>query len=104
MTSVQPTVDAINRSLQAYGFNGFSIVPSPKDDKRYQIKRPNGSIASETLSEGEETFISFLYYVYKLPYRLKYVNNRQLKRKNLRRKCEISYSLSVVRCHSKAQD
>ena len=64
VTSVQPTVDAINRSLQAYGFNGFSIVPSPKDDKRYQIKRPNGSIASETLSEGEETFISFLYYVY----------------------------------------
>lgn len=64
VTSVQPTVDAINRSLCAYGFNGFSIVPSPDDDKRYQIKRPNGTIASETLSEGEETFISFLYYVY----------------------------------------
>ena len=64
VTSVQPTVDAINRSLQAYGFNSFRIVPSPEDDKRYQIMRPNGSIASETLSEGEETFISFLYYVY----------------------------------------
>lgn len=64
VTSVQPTADAINRSLRAYGFNGFSIVPSPNDEKKYQIKRPNGTIASETLSEGEETFISFLYYVY----------------------------------------
>ena len=64
ITSVQPTVDAINRSLKAYGFEGFSVVPSPVDPNRYQIKRPNGDIATETLSEGEETFISFLYFVY----------------------------------------
>lgn len=64
ITSVQPTVDAINRSLKAYGFEGFSIVPSPEDGNRYQIKRPNGEVATETLSEGEETFISFLYFMY----------------------------------------
>jgi len=64
ITSVQPTVDAINRSLKAYGFEGFSIVASPQDSNRYQIKRPNGEIATETLSEGEETFISFLYFMY----------------------------------------
>lgn len=64
ITSVQPTVDSINRALKAYGFEGFSIVPAEEDANRYQIKRPNGEIATETLSEGEETFISFLYFMY----------------------------------------
>jgi wobble nucleotide-excising tRNase len=64
LTSVQPTVDSINRSLKAYGFEGFSITASPEDPNRYQIKRPNGDIVKETLSEGEETFISFLYFMY----------------------------------------
>lgn len=64
ITSVQPTVDSINRALKAYGFEGFSIVPAIEDSNRYQIKRPNGEVATETLSEGEETFISFLYFMY----------------------------------------
>ena len=64
ITSVQPTVDSINRALKAYGFEGFSIVPADEDSNRYQIKRPTGEIATETLSEGEETFISFLYFMY----------------------------------------
>lgn len=29
ITSVQPTVDEINRSLASYGFTNFKIVPSP---------------------------------------------------------------------------
>ena len=64
ITSIQPTVDSINRALKAYGFEGFSIVPADEDANRYQIKRPTGEIATETLSEGEETFISFLYFMY----------------------------------------
>lgn len=64
ITSVQPTVDAINRSLRAYGFDGFSIVSSKDEPNKYQIMRSNGTIATDTLSEGEETFISFLYFVY----------------------------------------
>ena len=63
MSSVQPTVDEINRLLKAYGFNNFKIVPSPTKDNCYQIQRPDGSLASNTLSEGEETFISFLYFL-----------------------------------------
>ena len=63
MTSVQPTVDEINRSLTAYGFNNFYIAPSPQNANMYQIKRPDGTLASNTLSEGEETFITFLYYL-----------------------------------------
>lgn len=64
VTSVQPTVDAINRSLKAYGFEGFEIVASKESPNQYQIMRPNGVIATDSLSEGEETFISFLYFVY----------------------------------------
>lgn len=64
ITSVQPTVDAINRSLKAYGFEGFEIVASKENPNQYQIMRPNGVIATDSLSEGEETFISFLYFVY----------------------------------------
>ena len=63
VTSVQPTVDEINRSLAAYGFNNFYIAPSTQNANMYQIKRLDGTLVSNTLSEGEETFITFLYYL-----------------------------------------
>lgn len=63
ITSVQPTVDEINRSLRSYGFTNFQIVPSPTQKNAYQIQRMDGTLASNTLSEGEETFISFLYFL-----------------------------------------
>lgn len=63
ITSIQPTIDEINRSLRAYGFDGFSIQASGYGDNCYQIIRPDGSPAAKTLSEGEETFIAFLYFM-----------------------------------------
>ncbi|MEE1138452.1 MAG: AAA family ATPase [Acutalibacteraceae bacterium] len=63
VTSVQPTVDEINRSLKSYGFTNFQIVPSPTKENSYQIQRMDGTLATNTLSEGEETFISFLYFL-----------------------------------------
>ena len=63
ITSVQPTVDEINRLLKAYGFENFKIAPSPEQENFYQIQRPDGTLASNTLSEGEETFIAFLYFM-----------------------------------------
>lgn len=63
ITSVQPAVDEINRSLKSYGFTNFNIVPSPVQANAYQIQRMDGTPASKTLSEGEETFISFLYFL-----------------------------------------
>lgn len=63
ITSVQPTVDEINRSLKSYGFTNFKIVPSPAQANAYQIQRMDGTLATNTLSEGEETFISFLYFL-----------------------------------------
>lgn len=56
-------IDGIFTLGKAYGFNNFKIVPSPTKENTYQIQRPDGSLASNTLSEGEETFISFLYFL-----------------------------------------
>ncbi|HPF41687.1 MAG TPA: AAA family ATPase [Phycisphaerae bacterium] len=64
-TSVRPTVDAINALLKKFGFDGFNL--SLTDDERYyRLVRPNGEIATETLSEGEKTFVVFLYFYYLL--------------------------------------
>ncbi|MGI6237975.1 MAG: AAA family ATPase, partial [Candidatus Excrementavichristensenella sp.] len=46
-----------------YGFTNFKIVPSPVQPNAYQIQRIDGTLATNTLSEGEETFISFLYFL-----------------------------------------
>ncbi len=62
VTSVQPTIDEINRLLISYGFLNFKIVPSTEEGF-YQIQRENGELAESTLSEGEITFITFLYYL-----------------------------------------
>lgn len=62
VTSIQPTIDEINRILKSYGFLNFAIVPT-KEDGFYQIQREDGTIAETTLSEGEITFITFLYYL-----------------------------------------
>lgn len=63
VTSVQPSVDEINRLLKSYGFLNFEIVPSQIEANQYQILRQDGTTAESTLSEGEATFITFLYYL-----------------------------------------
>jgi len=62
VTSIQPTIDEINRILKSFGFLNFEIVPT-EEEGFYQIQREDGSIAEATLSEGEITFITFLYYL-----------------------------------------
>lgn len=62
-TGVQPAVDEMNRTLKAYGFINFEILPSESLENHYVIKRQNGELAFESLSEGEVTFITFLYFV-----------------------------------------
>lgn len=62
VTSIQPTINEINRILKSYGFLNFSIVPA-KEEGFYQIEREDGTIAETTLSEGEITFITFLYFL-----------------------------------------
>lgn len=60
-TSVQPTVDAINQLLLSFGFHGFSIAHVPNTTS-YKLVRADGSEAMRTLSEGEKTFVTFLYF------------------------------------------
>lgn len=62
ITSIQPTIDEINRTLKSFGFLSFEIIAS-EEDGFYQLQRENGDIAESTLSEGEETFITFLYFL-----------------------------------------
>ena len=64
ITSVLPTVRSINETLKQFGFTNFMIVETGDGTNQYQIQREDGTIATQTLSEGELTFISFLYYMH----------------------------------------
>ena len=64
-TSVQPTIDAINALLLSFGFQGFSLAKTASGTS-YKLIRSDGSDAKATLSEGEKTFVTFLYFYYLL--------------------------------------
>ena len=61
VTNIQSSIDEINKSLQAYGFTNFTIVPH--DNHYYRVSRTTGEDVIGTLSEGEVTFLTFLYYM-----------------------------------------
>lgn len=65
ITSVQPTADAINEILSSFGFQNFKLAKVP-DSPLYKLVRPDGTDAKETLSEGERTFVTFLYFYHRL--------------------------------------
>lgn len=60
-TSIQPTINAINQTLKRFGFDSFSLADAG-DGKHYKLVRADGSDAKKTLSEGEKTFVVFLYF------------------------------------------
>lgn len=61
LTSVVPSIHEINKLLKSFGFTNFELAES-KDPGHYKIIREGGEDANETLSEGEKTFITFLYF------------------------------------------
>ncbi|RAZ82406.1 AAA family ATPase [Cereibacter johrii] len=63
ITSIKPTIDAINKLLKSFGFRNFHLVES-SGGGFYEVKRADGSDAKRTLSEGERSFITFLYFYY----------------------------------------
>ncbi|MBX3630766.1 MAG: AAA family ATPase [Nitrosomonas sp.] len=65
ITSIKPTIDEINKLLLSFGFSSFSLSESEKNGF-YKIVRPNGEDVEETLSEGEKTFVTFLYFYHLL--------------------------------------
>lgn len=62
VTSSKPIIDRINRLLDSVGFHSFSLTESTAVQDGYTLVRSNGDIATGTLSEGERTFITFLYF------------------------------------------
>lgn len=64
-TSIQPTIDGINALLSSFGFHGFSLAKT-EDGASYKLVRSDGSDAKTTLSEGERSFVTFLYFYHLL--------------------------------------
>nr|WP_246348680.1 AAA family ATPase [Nesterenkonia xinjiangensis] len=64
--SSQPVIDEINRLLKRSGFTSFHIVNSDELDDGYMLARNGVQLDEHSLSEGERTFIAFLYYYFLL--------------------------------------
>lgn len=60
-TTVQPTVDAINDLLKSFGFKTFTLARAG-DQPHYKLVRHDGKDAKHSLSEGEKSFVTFLYF------------------------------------------
>ena len=60
-TSVKPTLDSINKLLTDFNFTGFKLELG-EDEYTYKIIRLDGTPVEKTLSEGEKSFVTFLYF------------------------------------------
>lgn len=65
ITSIIPTIDAINSVLGSFGFQGFKLAEAAVGTS-YKLVRLDGSDAKATLSEGERSFVTFLYFYHLL--------------------------------------
>ncbi|SFM28768.1 AAA family ATPase [Pelosinus propionicus] len=65
ITSIVPTITEINKILTSFGFLSFKLIEA-NERGYYKIIRDNGENAKDTLSEGEKTFITFLYFYHLL--------------------------------------
>lgn len=61
ITGITKTIAQINNLLKEFNFTNFSLKEND-DNLTYSIIRSNGEDATKTLSEGEFSFISFLYF------------------------------------------
>ena len=64
-TSIQPTIDEINALLLSVGFECFSLAMA-YNKTGYKLIRVDGSDAKESLSAGESSLLSFLYFFHLL--------------------------------------
>lgn len=64
-TSIEPTIEGINSLLKSFGFRNFSIDKAD-DGPFYKLVRSDGSDAKDSLSEGERSFVTFLYFFHLL--------------------------------------
>lgn len=64
-TTIEPTIEGINTLLKSFGFRSFQLAKAD-DGPFYKLVRSNGSDAKESLSEGERSFVTFLYFYHLL--------------------------------------
>lgn len=60
-STIDNAINEINNTLTSFSFTGFRLEKAD-DNRNYKIVRPDGSDVRETLSEGEQRFITFLYF------------------------------------------
>ena len=65
VSSTKHVMDDVNQTLKALGFSNFHLAPL-KDEDSYKVVRSTGALAGPTLSEGEKTLVSFLYFFHSL--------------------------------------
>lgn len=65
-TNIVQTKTEINALLGKFGFTGFKLEEATEEKGSYQITRLNGERVERTLSEGEKTVITFLYFYHLL--------------------------------------
>ncbi|WJN48606.1 AAA family ATPase [Pseudomonas asiatica] len=64
ITNIDQSIDSINTSLGVLGLKGFLVVREEGELPRYRLQRPDQQDGVfKTLSEGEKTLISFLYFL-----------------------------------------
>lgn len=63
IVSIKPGIERINKILDQFEMTNFKIVESKQKENYYEIQRENGELVKQTLSEGEITFLTFLYYI-----------------------------------------
>lgn len=64
ITNIDQSIDSINASLNMLGLKGFTVVREEGELPRYRLQRPDQQAGVfKTLSEGEKTLISFLYFL-----------------------------------------
>ncbi|MDR2897535.1 MAG: AAA family ATPase, partial [Spirochaetaceae bacterium] len=64
-TSIVPTRDGINRLLDTFGFTNFKLALG-NEPHTYTLIREDGTDAANTLSEGEKSLLTFLYFYFLL--------------------------------------
>lgn len=62
LKSSRAAIEKVNKLLKRVGFTSFSLAASPDIRDGYCLVRSDGTTVEDTLSEGERTFIAFLYY------------------------------------------
>lgn len=64
--SSRPAIAAINRMLVGAGFTSFRLDSARELKDGYRIIREDGTLVLGNLSEGEQSFISFLYFLHEI--------------------------------------